>query len=198
LRDFNFLCSGIGPGYDSATGFPVRSHHLSSLSGGTAVKGELRHHNQHSNTYHVERRCQATVHRGQDQSHEADTQRIQRPDIILRKSSIPLFAGIDGRFTTGPHTGLCGSLDFARPTLASGDNILPTALPQRRAVRSLAGVELDVSTENAQLFDSEIAKTRAECLVCQVLKDTLPVHGPSSEYTDDLLWEDFTALLDRN
>jgi hypothetical protein len=27
------LYSGIAPGYDSATGFPVRSHHLSGLVG---------------------------------------------------------------------------------------------------------------------------------------------------------------------
>jgi hypothetical protein len=40
------MYSGIAPGYDSATGFPVRSHHLSGLSEGTAVKGELLHHNQ--------------------------------------------------------------------------------------------------------------------------------------------------------
>jgi hypothetical protein len=43
------LYSGIAPGYDSATGFPVRSHHLSGLWGGTAVKGELLHHNQQIN-----------------------------------------------------------------------------------------------------------------------------------------------------
>src|SRR5579863_4577864 len=38
-------CAGnSGPGHDSPTGIPVRSHHLSGLSGGTAVKGELHHH----------------------------------------------------------------------------------------------------------------------------------------------------------
>jgi hypothetical protein len=37
--------SGIAPGHDSPTGFPVRSHHLSGQLGGTAVKGELLHHN---------------------------------------------------------------------------------------------------------------------------------------------------------
>jgi len=36
-------------GYDSATGFPVRSHHLSGQRRGTAVKGELLHHNQRFN-----------------------------------------------------------------------------------------------------------------------------------------------------
>ena len=35
--------SGYWPGHDSATGFPVRSHHLSGLLEGTAVKGELLH-----------------------------------------------------------------------------------------------------------------------------------------------------------
>jgi hypothetical protein len=43
------LDSGIAPGHDSPTGFPVRSHHLSGLMGGTAVKGELLHHNLHFN-----------------------------------------------------------------------------------------------------------------------------------------------------
>ena len=38
---FRDLCRG----HDSATGFPVRSHHLSGLSVGTAVKGELLHLN---------------------------------------------------------------------------------------------------------------------------------------------------------
>jgi len=37
------LYSGKPPGHNSATGFPVRSHHLSGLLEGTAVKGELRH-----------------------------------------------------------------------------------------------------------------------------------------------------------
>ena len=36
--------SGIEPRHDSATGFPVRSHHLSGLRKRTAVKGELLHH----------------------------------------------------------------------------------------------------------------------------------------------------------
>src|SRR5487761_1481778 len=37
------IYSGIAPGHNSATGFPVRSHHLSGLLEGTAVKGELPH-----------------------------------------------------------------------------------------------------------------------------------------------------------
>jgi hypothetical protein len=40
---------GIAPRYDSATGFPVRSHHLSGLRERTAVKGELLHHCFHYN-----------------------------------------------------------------------------------------------------------------------------------------------------
>jgi hypothetical protein len=37
------LVSGIAPGHNSATGFPVRSYHLSGLLDWTAVKGELLH-----------------------------------------------------------------------------------------------------------------------------------------------------------
>jgi len=37
---------GTWPGHNPATGFPVRSYHLSGLSEWTAVKGELLHHNQ--------------------------------------------------------------------------------------------------------------------------------------------------------
>ena len=37
------LYSGKTPGHNSATGFPVRSHHLSGLLEWTAVKGELPH-----------------------------------------------------------------------------------------------------------------------------------------------------------
>ncbi len=47
-------------------------------------------------------------------------------------------------------------------------------------------------------FERKLYSKRSKVRVSFVeLKDTLPVHGPSSEYTDDLLWEDFTALLDR-
>ena len=44
IRKLQFASiSGIAPGHNSATGFPVRSHHLSGLLEGTAVKGELLH-----------------------------------------------------------------------------------------------------------------------------------------------------------
>src|ERR1017187_1772966 len=49
ISSFNIILDlGIAPEDNSATGFPVRSHHLSSYWEGTAVKGELLHHNQHS------------------------------------------------------------------------------------------------------------------------------------------------------
>src|ERR1035441_8509961 len=49
ISSFNIIFDlGIAPEDNSATGFPVRSHHLSSYWEGTAVKGELLHHNQHS------------------------------------------------------------------------------------------------------------------------------------------------------
>jgi len=40
------VVQGTRPGNNSATGFPVRSYHLSGLLEWTAVKGELLHHNQ--------------------------------------------------------------------------------------------------------------------------------------------------------
>jgi hypothetical protein len=40
------VVQGTRPGHNSATGFPVRSYHLSGLLEWTAVKGELLHHNQ--------------------------------------------------------------------------------------------------------------------------------------------------------
>jgi hypothetical protein len=47
-------------------------------------------------------------------------------------------------------------------------------------------------------FERKLYSKRSKVGVSFVeLKDTLPVHGPSSEYTDNLLWEDFTALLDQ-
>ena len=47
-------------------------------------------------------------------------------------------------------------------------------------------------------FERKLYSKRSKVRVSFVeLKDTLPVHGPASEYTDDLLWEDFAALLDR-
>jgi len=52
--------SGIAPGHDSATGTPVRSHHLSGLWEGTAVKGELLHHNQQLNYTPEEKTCQSS------------------------------------------------------------------------------------------------------------------------------------------
>lgn len=46
-------------------------------------------------------------------------------------------------------------------------------------------------------FERKLYSKRSKVRVSFVeLKDTLPVHGPSSEYTENLLWEDFTALLD--
>jgi hypothetical protein len=46
-------------------------------------------------------------------------------------------------------------------------------------------------------FERKLYSKRSKVRVSFVeLKDTLPVHGPSSEYTENLLWEDFTALLE--
>jgi predicted thioesterase len=46
MEPSSFSCvQGSLPGQDSTTGFPVRSHHLSGLLVGTAVKGELPHLN---------------------------------------------------------------------------------------------------------------------------------------------------------
>jgi hypothetical protein len=47
-------------------------------------------------------------------------------------------------------------------------------------------------------FEWKLYSKRSKVRVSFVeLKDTLPVHGPSSEYTEKLLWEDFTAILDQ-
>lgn len=47
-------------------------------------------------------------------------------------------------------------------------------------------------------FERKLYSRRAKVRVSFVeLKDTLPVHSPRSEYTDKLLWQDFSALLDR-
>jgi hypothetical protein len=47
-------------------------------------------------------------------------------------------------------------------------------------------------------FERKLYSKRSKVRVSFVeLKDTLPVHGPSSEYTEKLLWEDFTAILDQ-
>jgi hypothetical protein len=47
-------------------------------------------------------------------------------------------------------------------------------------------------------FERKLYCKRAKVRVSFVeLKDTLPVHSPRSEYTDNLLWQDFSALLDR-
>jgi hypothetical protein len=47
-------------------------------------------------------------------------------------------------------------------------------------------------------FERKLYSKRAKVRVSFVeLKDTLPVHSPRSEYTDNLLWQDFSALLDR-
>jgi hypothetical protein len=45
-------------------------------------------------------------------------------------------------------------------------------------------------------FERKLYAKRSKVRVSFVeLKDTLPVHSANSEYTDDLLWQDFTALL---
>jgi hypothetical protein len=46
------------PGHNSATGFPVRSYHLSGLLDWTAVKGELLRHNQHFHQKSCRFECQ--------------------------------------------------------------------------------------------------------------------------------------------
>ena len=43
MNSNSLVNSGIAPGHNSATGFPVRSYHLSGLLDWTAVKGELLH-----------------------------------------------------------------------------------------------------------------------------------------------------------
>lgn len=46
-------------------------------------------------------------------------------------------------------------------------------------------------------FERRLYSKRSKIRVSFVeLKDTLPVHSPRSEYTDDLLWQDFSAILD--
>ena len=45
-------------------------------------------------------------------------------------------------------------------------------------------------------FERKLHSKRSKVRVSFVeLKDTLPVHSPRSEYTDNLLWQDFSALL---
>ena len=45
-------------------------------------------------------------------------------------------------------------------------------------------------------FERKLYRKRAKVRVSFVeLNDTIPVHGPCSEYTDRLVWEDFSALL---
>ena len=47
-------------------------------------------------------------------------------------------------------------------------------------------------------FERKLYSKRSKVKVSFVeLKNTLPVHGPRSEYTEDLLWQDFTALFDK-
>lgn len=46
-------------------------------------------------------------------------------------------------------------------------------------------------------FERKLYAKRSKVRISFVeLKDTLPVHGPRSEYTDNLLWQEFAALLD--
>jgi hypothetical protein len=46
-------------------------------------------------------------------------------------------------------------------------------------------------------FERKLYAKRSKFRVSFVeLKDTRPVHGPRSEYTDNLLWQDFSAFLD--
>jgi len=47
-------------------------------------------------------------------------------------------------------------------------------------------------------FERKLYSKRSKVRISFVqLEDTLPVHSPQSEYTDDLLWQDFSALLDQ-
>jgi len=47
-------------------------------------------------------------------------------------------------------------------------------------------------------FERKLYSKRSKIRVTFVeLTDTVPVHSPFSEYTDDLLWQDFSAVLDR-
>jgi hypothetical protein len=47
-------------------------------------------------------------------------------------------------------------------------------------------------------FERKLYSKRSKVRVSFVeLRDTLPVHSPRSEYTDNLLWQDFSAILDR-
>jgi hypothetical protein len=47
-------------------------------------------------------------------------------------------------------------------------------------------------------FERKLYSKRSKVRVSFVeLTDTLPVHSPFSQYTDDLLWEDFSTLLDQ-
>lgn len=46
-------------------------------------------------------------------------------------------------------------------------------------------------------FERKLYHKRSKVKVCFVeLRDTIPVHGPESEVHDNLIWEDFLALLD--
>jgi len=46
-------------------------------------------------------------------------------------------------------------------------------------------------------FERKLYSKRSKVRISFVeLKDTLPVHSPRSEYTDDLLWQDFSSFLD--
>ena len=46
-------------------------------------------------------------------------------------------------------------------------------------------------------FERKLYRNRAKVRVSFVeLNDTMAVHSPRSEYTDSLLWQDFSALLD--
>jgi hypothetical protein len=46
-------------------------------------------------------------------------------------------------------------------------------------------------------FERKLYAKRSKIRISFVeLKDTLPVHSPRSEYTDDLLWQDFSSFLD--
>jgi hypothetical protein len=45
-------------------------------------------------------------------------------------------------------------------------------------------------------FERKLYSKRAKVRISFVeLKDTLPVHSPRTEYTDNLLWQDFSAIL---
>src|SRR5580698_4723253 len=68
---------GIEPRHDSATGFPVRSHHLSGLRKRTAVKGEPLHHF----VYYNSRATIVSTRSRQSTKRSSETARPLPPDM---------------------------------------------------------------------------------------------------------------------